>query len=113
MRDSQQGATQLQGRAAELNTLRAPWEASNGTTAAIKVQSKLTGEVKTLIATEGKTMPKEFAGKLRAGEEFIGEVGHAEQTILQNLGSDWVPSKVAHHAMSAQASANRWWEEAG
>ncbi len=58
--------------------MRRPWEASNGTTAAIKVQNKVTGEVKTLIATEGKTMPKEFAGKLRPGEEFIGEVGHAK-----------------------------------
>jgi hypothetical protein len=90
LRGSQQGAAQLQGRAAELNAMRRAWEANNGTTAVIKVQNKVTGEVKTLIATEGKAMPKEFIGKLRPGEEFIGEVGHAEQTILQNLGPDWV-----------------------
>jgi hypothetical protein len=90
LRGSQEGAATLQSRAAELNALRRPWEANNGTTAVIKVQNKVTGETKTLIATEGKTMPKEFAGKLGPGEEFIGEVGHAEQTILKNLGPDWV-----------------------
>jgi hypothetical protein len=62
---------------------------AKGTTAVIKVQNKVTGEVKTLIATEGKTMPKEFAGKLRPGEEFIKGAGHAEQTILERLGPDW------------------------
>ena len=84
------GAVQLQGRAAELNALRRPWEASNGTTAVIKVLNKLANKSKRLIATEGKTIPKEFEGKLLPGEEFIGEIGHAEQTILENLGPDWV-----------------------
>ncbi|MFQ3593259.1 MAG: hypothetical protein SNJ82_08745 [Gemmataceae bacterium] len=90
LRGSEQGAAQLQSRAEELNAMRRAWEANNGTTAVIKVQNKVTGEVKTLIATEGKVMPKEFVGKLRPSEEFIGDVGHAEQTILQNLGPDWV-----------------------
>jgi hypothetical protein len=90
LRGSQQGAAQLQDRATELNAMRRVWEANNGTTAAIKVQHKVTGEIKILIATEGKVMPKEFIGKLRPSEEFIGEVGHAEQTILQNLGPDWI-----------------------
>jgi hypothetical protein len=90
LRGSQQGAAQLQRRAAELNVMRRAWEANNGTTSVIKVQNKVTGEVKILIVTEGKAMPKEFIGKLLPGEEFIGEVGQAEQTILQNLGPDWI-----------------------
>jgi hypothetical protein len=91
LRGSQQGASQLQARAVELNAMRG-WPMSNkGTTAAIKVQNKITGEVKTLISTEAKTMPKEFVGKLQPGEQFVEGVGHAEQTILERLGSEWVP----------------------
>ena len=78
----------------------------NGTTAVIKVQNKLTGEVKTLVATEGKTMPTEFVGALRRGEEFIGEIGHAEQTILKNLGPNWTPIEGGLLAMFARNSAS-------
>ena len=85
---SQEGAEQLQERAKELQDERS-W--GGGTTSVVKVQNQETGDFETWISTEGKTMPKEWDGLLRPeeGERFIPGKGHAEQTIIDNLGDEW------------------------
>ncbi|MDT5025582.1 MAG: hypothetical protein QOE61_2008 [Micromonosporaceae bacterium] len=85
---SHEGAEQLQGRAKELQDRRS-W--NGGTTSVVKVQNTKTGEVQTWVSTEGKTMPKEWENLLRPdeGERFIPGNGHAEQSIVDNLGEDW------------------------
>jgi hypothetical protein len=35
-------------------------------------------------------MPREFANILHPGEMFVEGVGHAEETILNNAGRNWV-----------------------
>jgi len=55
------------------------------------VQNRLTGERQTWIAIEQPQLrsPARWEGQLQAGERFVGGPGHAEQTILRNLGDDW------------------------
>jgi hypothetical protein len=79
---------ELQARAAELNALRGPMS-TRGTTSAIQVRNRITGEVQTRLAVEGRTMPAEWEGMLRPGEVFVEGSGHAEQTIVKSLGDDW------------------------
>lgn len=80
----------LQVRAADLQGLRErPWLVRNGTTSAIAARNVATGDVTTFIATEGETMPATWAGLLKDGEQFVPGAGHAEQAILNYLGSDW------------------------
>jgi hypothetical protein len=87
---SAEGAAEMQGRAAALNASRDAWMAQRGTTAAIRAQHTGTGEIRTFIATESRTMPAEFEGQLGAGETFVEGAGHAEQTIFNSLDdSSW------------------------
>jgi hypothetical protein len=81
-------AAELQARAAQLQALRDPWLAEKGTTAAIDIQNRTTGAIRTLLATEDKTMPKEWQGLLRADEEYAPGMGHAEQTILNSVSDE-------------------------
>jgi len=49
------------------------------------------GEAQTWIATESPgAMPSQWNGLLQDGETFIQGPGHAEQTIANALGNDWV-----------------------
>jgi RHS repeat-associated protein len=82
----------LQARAAELQALRErPWLVRNGTTSAISARNAATGEIRTFIATEAEGMPSSWEGLLNPNETFVEGSGHAEETILRNLGSDWTP----------------------
>ena len=84
-------ATALQARAQQLNGLRDSWMAGRGTTSAVNVQNIGTGEVQTWIATESPgAMPSGWNGLLNNGETFIQGAGHAEQTIVNALGNDWM-----------------------
>jgi RHS repeat-associated protein len=85
---SQSLAAELQARAAELNAVRGSWLAKNGTTAAMLARNSATGEVRTFVATESRRMDRSFV--LRAGEEFVEGIGHAEETILGAIGKDWI-----------------------
>jgi len=51
----------------------------------------VTGEVRTFVATESRTAPKEWAGLLGPDEQFVQAKGHAESTILGQLGEVWRP----------------------
>lgn len=81
-------AAALQGRAQALAELRG---AKMGTTSVMRVQNRITGDAQTWIAieTDQLTAPARWTGKLLPGEQFIPGAGHAEQTILSNLGKDW------------------------
>jgi RHS repeat-associated protein len=72
-------AAELQDRAAQLQALRDPFLAENGTTATIQVQNRI------LLATDKQNMPKEWQGLLRSGEEFVHGKGDAEETILNSV----------------------------
>jgi hypothetical protein len=79
-----------QARAAELNAMRPSWEAERGTTAAVQVENLASGERQTWLATEGAgNMPREWSGALKEGERFVKGPGHAEETIVNALGSEW------------------------
>jgi hypothetical protein len=49
--------------------------------------NKTTGVIRTFIATEAPTMPREFEGLLQNGEQFVPSIGHAEQTVLNSLAT--------------------------
>ena len=88
---SMEEAAALQARAQELNGLRDSWMAGRGTTTAVNVRNIGTGEAQTWIATESPgAMPSQWNGLLQNGETFIQGPGHAEQTIANALGNDWV-----------------------
>ena len=82
--DPPQTTEELQARAAELNSTRDPWSARNGTTAVIRGTDPITGQPRDFIATEGTRMPPEWEGQLNPNEQFIGESGHAEESILNS-----------------------------
>jgi RHS repeat-associated protein len=82
------GAFSAQARAAELQASRRIYEVENGTTAVIRGQHRVTGEVRSFVATDMPIQPRQF-GSLKAGEEFVEGVGHAEQTIIRERGADW------------------------
>ena len=85
---TQAGAAGRQARSAELQASRRAWEAERGTTAVIRGQHRVTGEIRDFVATEGPTQPRQF-GALQPREEFVAGAGHAEQTILRERGSEW------------------------
>jgi hypothetical protein len=71
----------------------------------VKVRNTKTGEVQTWVSVEGKTLPKDWENLLRPdeGERFVPGSGHAEQTIVDDLGEDWKiveggTSHNVHHA---------------
>lgn len=89
--DDAADAIQLQRRAAELNSARRAWEVRHGTTAVARVTSLRTGEVRTWIATENaRGMPVAWQGLLGPNEEFVRGAGHAEETLINALGDDWM-----------------------
>ncbi|MFI5897483.1 DUF6531 domain-containing protein [Actinoplanes sp. NPDC051513] len=76
-------------RAEELQSLRNdyPNAANHGTTSVIGVFNKTTGRWTNHVAINGGgAMPSTWT--LRAGEKFVQGAGHAEETILANLGPD-------------------------
>ena len=75
-------AAELQARAAQLQALRNPYWAENGTTAAIQVRDRI------LLATNNQNMPMEWQGLLRPGEEYAPGAGHAEETILNSVADE-------------------------
>jgi hypothetical protein len=77
-------AVKLQERATELQNMREPWMAERGTTAVIRGQDPVSGEVRDFISTEGETMPPEWEGQLSPNEQVIEGEGHAEETILNS-----------------------------
>jgi hypothetical protein len=82
-------AARLQWRAAQLQSMRLGRMKQWGTTSAVQVRNKLTGEDRVLISTEGRAIPVEFSGRLTPDESFVEGIGHAEQTILAELGPEW------------------------
>lgn len=90
---SLQGALKLKDRATELQNLR---KFNGGTVTAIKVQNMKTNQTQVWVATEGPgRRPAEWGSPggaddaLNKGEVFIRGKGHAEQTVMNNLGDDW------------------------
>jgi LysM repeat protein len=83
--------TALQSRAQVLNGMRDSWTAERGTTSVVNVQNVNTEEVQTWIATESKgPMPSEWTGNLQGNEQYIQGFGHAEETLVNALGDDWI-----------------------
>ena len=58
--------------------------AERGTTAIIRGQDPVSGEIRDFISTEGETMPPEWEGQLGPNEQFVEGEGHAEETILNS-----------------------------
>jgi len=85
---SQAGAEELYKRSQELQNLRSDWDKRNGTTAVMRAIDNETGKEVLLIATNSprKTIIPEFVGQLKENEVYIGGEGHAEQTIIENIG---------------------------
>src|SRR5262249_30325643 len=88
-RGSESGAQRLQARATELSIKRGTYMHENGTVAAIRGRNRLSGEERIFIATEAPTIPKALNDSLRPGEVFVEGVGHAEETIIKNVGREW------------------------
>ncbi|HOV28243.1 MAG TPA: hypothetical protein PK566_18050 [Pseudobacteroides sp.] len=88
VKGSQTGADELYKRAQELQSLRNDWDKRNGTTAVMRAIDNETGKEVLLIATNSpkKSIISEFEGKLKENEVYIGGEGHAEQTIIENIG---------------------------
>jgi len=84
-------ASALQARAQFLNGIRDPWRADYGTTTVIAVRNRNNPLMtQAWIATESKgRIPAQWKGFIGEDEYFIQGAGHAEQTIVNNLGSDW------------------------
>ncbi|HEX5996124.1 MAG TPA: DNRLRE domain-containing protein [Jiangellales bacterium] len=85
---SQAMAEGLQVRAAQLQAMRG---FAGGTTAVVRVQNKWFPFLKrNWVAVENdRAMPAEWAGVFGRAERFIRGPGHAEQTIVDNLGRNW------------------------
>ncbi|TGA90940.1 RHS repeat-associated core domain-containing protein, partial [Streptomyces sp. MZ04] len=92
MAGSLPGALKLKDRATELQGMR---KFNGGTVTAIKVQNTKTNQTQVWVATEGPRRPREWGtpgaadDALKKGEVFIPGKGHAEQTVMNNLGDDW------------------------
>jgi RHS repeat-associated protein len=94
---SQEGAAKQQGRAEELQRERETDdpEKASGTTTAVRVWNRKTGEERVWIATEtddSNESDEWWSQHLREGEEYVrGKADqHAEEKILSKLGQDWV-----------------------
>jgi hypothetical protein len=89
LRGSEGGAAVLQSRAQSLNNMRDLWSARNGTTSVVRVRNVETGEDQIWVATNGtQSIPDEWGG-LATNEVFKQGPGHAEQTIVNALGTQW------------------------
>ena len=86
--DTQASAAECNNRATEINNSRNGIDKDRGTTAVMKAIDNTTGEEVTLVSTnlDNKSIPKSLQGVLNDDEIYIGGVGHAEQTIMQNKG---------------------------
>ena len=67
-----------------------PWEVERGTTTAVRVLNVKNGDIQTWIATNTPELPRSLEGKLIPGEVFIEAEGHAERTIVNALGDEWI-----------------------
>jgi hypothetical protein len=88
---SEAGAEELYKRSQELQELRNDWDKRNGTTAVMRAIDNETGKEVLLIATNSprKTIIPEFVEQLKKNEVYIGGEGHAEQTIIENIGDKY------------------------